>query len=567
MKVLKSADRHYRELNLRDPNKVMRLDRMGSFFPTRLSFMRIFLRKILKAGVNVSRPLWRIDKCGYGLATYAIKLDGYTYSLVAFSTLIDAKERTDRVIAEVWDASFVLFDGVPGEQDLERLKVNVPKQEKGRFLDSELILSRANKSLRLFDHVVESLAKGSQPNSDLVNSIGYLMRTTAVYGNGKFGIADREKISGRPFLSGSFQAEMLTVWLIRGFTHDLVEHIAKMRAPKSSILIAPNLKKHLGVGNATGLGMAPFLVNHPVLIHQWALAREIALARVKVVPEANKHEIHRALELIERVHKHLREWNVSDQFQMLRIMKLRKEFFEFKKMVTKDWLASPYPWKRIVNVPMAKSFEFQELIIALVLELNGKIVDGLADCMEENCNFNLNPNMTVEELIRLIEVHYAWVFEIDFNDPRESALFWYTSEEKLEPRLGQRQFEPGVEKELPLDIARQVQLLVKKIKSVPLNNILAEFLLSNPDFRFIIERIQRCHYFPYSEIRNNLICSDCLPINMLRWKLSFFGASKFDPKSDRWIRITLYQGAPTISDISSGIGEDDWWLPTLETAV
>ena len=41
---------------------------------------------------------------------------------------------------------------------------------------------------------------------------------------------------------------------------------------------------------------------------------------------------------------------------------------------------------------------------------------------------------------------------------RESAnaRFWYVSEEKLEPRLGERFREPGAEREQPLAIARDV---------------------------------------------------------------------------------------------------------------
>jgi hypothetical protein len=65
---------------------------------------------------------------------------------------------------------------------------------------------------------------------------------------------------------------------------------------------------------------------------------------------------------------------------------------------------------------------------------------------------------------------------------------------------------------------------------------------------------------PYSEIRDNLIADTCLPIDMLRCKLSFFGASKFDPKSDRWTRVTLCQGAPLADELSAA---DDWWLPTF----
>ena len=49
---------------------------------------------------------------------------------------------------------------------------------------------------------------------------------------------------------------------------------------------------------------------------------------------------------------------------------------------------------------------------------------------------------------------------------------------------------------------------------------------------------------------------------MLRFKLSFFGATKFDPKSDLWTRITLAQGAPLFDELYS---EPDWWLPALKS--
>jgi hypothetical protein len=67
--------------------------------------------------------------------------------------------------------------------------------------------------------------------------------------------------------------------------------------------------------------------------------------------------------------------------------------------------------------------------------------------------------------------------------------------------------------------------------------------------------------YPYGEIRDNLIGEDCLPIDMLRCKLAFFGASKFDPKSDRWTRITLCQGAPLFDELQDRA--DDWWLPVF----
>ena len=218
---------------LRPPEQVMRLERMGASFPTRLSFMRSVMRALSRETAAVERTCWRMDDEGFGHAIYEVALGGYRYSLVAFSTRLDPDKRTDRVIAEAWDTSYVLFDGVPDDGDIARLEANAPLQEAGRFEECDLILSRANKSVRLFEHVADCLAKGVQPDLEQIRSIGYLMRTTAVYGNGKFGIADRTAIASRPGLDGPFRAEMLLVWLIRGFTHDLVEHVARRRSPET----------------------------------------------------------------------------------------------------------------------------------------------------------------------------------------------------------------------------------------------------------------------------------------------------------------------------------------------
>ena len=125
--------------------------------------------------------------------------------------------------------------------------------------------------MRLFNAVRDALAVGEQPDLAQIQSTGYLMRTTAVYGNGKFGIADRHTYAHRPCMGAPFQAEMLTVWLIRAFTLDLVEHCAQALSPQAAKL-HPDTRRYLGVGNSTGLGMAPFLVNHPELLSNWVLA-------------------------------------------------------------------------------------------------------------------------------------------------------------------------------------------------------------------------------------------------------------------------------------------------------
>ncbi|MHC8508343.1 MAG: hypothetical protein ACYYKD_02935 [Rhodospirillales bacterium] len=213
-------------LTLRAPETVMRLSRMGASFPTRLSFMRALLRRAARENWRFEKLRFDVDENGYGESVFAVHTGARTYSLVVFTNYVPPEKRTDRVIAEIWDATFNLFDGVPADDDIARLRENTPKQEAGRFLSSELVLGRANKSLRMFDHVVQALAQGVQPDMRTVTSVGYLMRTSAVYGSGKFGCADYENIAGRAEFQGPFQAELLAVYLFRWFTFELAEHVA-----------------------------------------------------------------------------------------------------------------------------------------------------------------------------------------------------------------------------------------------------------------------------------------------------------------------------------------------------
>ncbi len=554
------------EDTLRAPEVVMTLERLGSGFPTRLSFMRSLMRALAAEGAEVTRPVWDIGHDGFGRAVYTVRFGGHDYSLVAFSTELADEERTDRVIATAWDSSYVLFDGQPTVADLDRLEAAAPRQEAARFEEADLILSRANKSVRLFDHVVDRLAAGDQPDEELVRSVGYLMRTTAVYGNGKFGIADRAGYRDRTAMDHPFRAEMLTVWLIRGFTIDLVEHIAAQRSPGTAAVLDPRFKRFLGIGNATGLGMAPFLISHPILINNWLMVRETALARVRAVEHASPEERARFLALGERAAVHLAQWSVEDAIQMDRIVSLRRDWAELRQMIDDGWLSEPWPWHRLLDGSDRWGLECQELIVAAVLEPHGELIDGLTGCMSSSAEPRIDPSATIADLRVAIERDWSWALGVDFEDPHESAQFWYVSEDNLEPRIGRRHEEPGADLERPLDVARRVAALNAELAAEggSPDETVAAFLLRRPEHRYAIKRVQTLAGHPFSEIRANLIGDDCRPIDLLRAKLAFFGASKFDPKSDMWTRVTLYQGAPVPEDIADGGDADDWWLPILE---
>ena len=266
-------------IELRKPEFVMRLDRLGSFHQSKLSFLRSFIREF-KDWEFETKEL-ELDENGFGHCVYVVTKDNKQYSLVCFSNELADSERSDRVIATKWDASFVLFDGIPSDQDINRLKANVPLQEQGRVTEKELCLSRANKSVRVFEHVVDRLAQGKQPDTDILYNVGYLYRTTAVYGSGKFGLADRIKIQDRGELKGPFRLEMMLVFLARQFTFDMVNHVAHQRSPQNAVKLNDDIARNLGIGNSTGLGMAPFIVNHPALLNQWIISKEKALLAIR----------------------------------------------------------------------------------------------------------------------------------------------------------------------------------------------------------------------------------------------------------------------------------------------
>ena len=546
----------------RPPSEIMSLEKMGSCFPTRLSFMRILMRRLIRNKSEIKTHLWKMDNKGFGHAVFTINLDKSYYSLIAFSNDLDDEMRTDRVIASAWDSSFALFDGIPENEDIIRLKKQLPLQEAGRFSKKELVVSRANKSVRLFKTVTEMLSKGMQPPSSLINEVGYFMRTTAVYGNGKFGIRDRDEVKVDPSLSPPFQVEMLTVYLIRHFSIKLVNHVAKKLDHKNFVFLNKNIQRHIGIGNSTGLGMAPFLVKHPILLNNWLMVKETALNKMLSKEKISEFQKNRIITLVERSLYHLNEWRTEDQRQQKRIQILIKEWEKIKLEITENLLTKLYPLNYLFNFTKKNSPECHELMVSLILEIGGKEIDDLECCLESTKDVSLIPEMKVSELIDILEKNYSWALKINFNLKEANSKFWYVSEEKLEPRLGNRYSENGSELEQPLDIAKKAQRLNKDLNKTSKTMCIAEFLMKYPNHRFIVKRVQTNMWAPYSEIQTNLIGDQCLPIDMLRFKLSFFGASKFDPKSDKWTRVNLFQGAPLSDEIVSG-ENDDWWLPSL----
>lgn len=554
-------------VELRPPDTVMKLARLGSFHQSRLSFMRVLLRRLARERWTFERVRFDIAEPGVGVAVYEARGPERTYSLVAFAHDLPADQRSDRVIAQAWDSTYALVDGVADDATIERLATNVPLQEAGRVSAGELTLSRANRSVRLFEHVVDRLAAGEQPDPAKLDEVGYLMRTTAVYGSGKFGLADRERIAGRPELEGPFQAEMLTVFLIRAFTLDLVEHLATLRSPATAVPMDPALRRSLGVGNATGLGMAPFVINHPSLFSNWIVAKETALARVRALPTAGLEAQARFLELLERAQINAASWRSVHELQVEKVAALVADLDALAD-IAPAIIAGPEPWDRLVRwADDALGLEGQEQLVSLVLEPYSDLVDDLATEMgsDEGAFFAIEGSMTTGELTALVADVYGWAIGIDWDTHHETARAWYVSEDKLEPRMGERHEELIEPYESPLAPGRDAAKLHADLLAWDGEATVAAFLLVHPEHRFVTRRAQQSVAFPYAEIRDNTISADVLPIDMLRCKLSYFGATRFDPRSDRWVRIIMFRHAPFPDELDDLPVDtvDDWGYPPL----
>ena len=268
------------------------------------------------------------------------------------------------------------------------------------------------------------------------------------------------------------------------------------------------------------------------------------------------------INLLAQASLHVSEWKVGDEKQSFKIKKTKEEL----KLLS-NWCAleknisGSFLWDRILNFAEKKfSLEGQELVVSLLIEIHGEIVDELAKTMECSTDLKLDPSMNLKYLKKVIKNIFDWALKINFEDPEKQRRFWYYSKDKLEPRFGDRFIDPGAENEMPLAIGRDVYMLYKKISHLPGNYIVGKFLQANSEYRDIIHRVQTVLKFPYAEIRANLVDSGMRPIDLLRFKLAFFGASKFDPESELWTRINLFQGAP-LPDQFLNNDLDEWPFP------
>ena len=513
---------------------------------------------------------FNLNNKGFGHAVYSLETKKGTYRAIFFTKDILPEQRNDRVIAEEWDMCCCLWKGGISKEQIENLSQNLPQQESGRYNSNVFSVSRANKSMRLFEYIANCLAEGNQPDQAEMKNTGYLVRTTGVYGNGKFGMADYQYLIDTDF-SEQFSAQLFLVYMVRLFTIDLIEHIAYNRNPNKATKLNSQAKQFLGTGNSTGLGMAPYLVKHPHIVNSWISQREQALHEIIETVELTAQSKDSCAALIKKGIAYFEDVEVPDPIQSEKNKTLASELKEFASVMHSIEIDGTN-WKSAWQIIEKSNFspDTEELVLNILLEIYPHISEHYDSFNHVSNKESSWLGMNIRNLLKELEQGYCWAIDIDFTKPENQHYFWYRSEEKAEPRLGIRDNEQGDELEMKIDIARQMRHLYLTlqtfVKDTPDMSV-SELALRVPEVTGAIQRLLGYSQFRFGEIRKNILSQDLYPIDILRLKLSFFGAVKFDPKSDKWLRVTLFQGAPLPDDNGIITSPDNWFLYRYTDAI
>lgn len=558
---------------LRTADELLVQKRIGAFWPTRLSFSHIMSRKASEGRWQIRRVLQNLDDEGVGRVAYEIEAGDELITFYVFSRHVPPDEQEDRIIATQWDALAFLRTGRASEEELDRTERDLPIVIRGRASLETLMWTRANRSTRLFEHIVQRLARGDQPDPATLANVGYLMRTTGFAANGRNGTRTFHYLreTGHP-LSSVYQVQMLAALMWREYSFDLVEHLARVVNPRAAEM-DPRLKRLVGIGNSSGVGLTPFVTRHPKLINAWILEREKALADAKSVRVApGDHAVQRLQTMVADGARYFGEQGdypyglfTPPPVIASELRRTAGLLEEFSTAGTMEGDPVEYPWYRLAEWSGEQlEPESDEAINTLLLDLYPAMTDRYEEHLVVEETFDIVPEMRVGDVAGQLRQNFAWVEDISMSDAAARHFYWYISEENLEPRRGPRP-EDLDDFEIPLDVVGRLQLLDEALQSYDHGAPIARFLLEHPDLRFMVGWVVSLSDAPYALPRMNLLSEDFVPLHAMRFLLSMYGMLKFSPRSDSWVRGTLLQGCPTATEYADGATTQSMFplIPTI----
>lgn len=536
--------------------------RAGASYPNALSFARNLLRKMCREKWRIETARLDLDADGRGEALYHVHAGAQTLHFFVISNYFPPNQKVDRAFGVNWDVSAAICQGEWTIEREARLRDEIPKQYDGRYDNDVLCFCRGNRSERIFDHVVERLAEGRQPDTALLATVGYLLRSTAFGGNGLFGIKPFAALGAGHPLGRTYDVQMLAAYLLRAFVFDLADAMAAHRG-SSAATLGRSLKRYLGIGNSAGLGLIPFITNHPQIVNQWCESHEEAFAAALGRPAGGRSAA-RFVALLERACAYFgserRDGNgVFADYDTIR-RDLVAALAEARPLLTRA-MSTRLSWHEVLAriTPTATHAEVTEILLGLVLELHDDLIAEYEARLDVEEHIEIDPAMSATRLAAIIRRDYGWLLE-RLAGERCDRFWYYPRESPYEPRRGVRGKARGYEVETSMDIPLKIAALTKALEGARAGLSVGELLVERPDLAVIAARIQSLQDRPYAELRMNSLSGEFSPFAACRFVLAFYGMEKYDPRLPRSTKGALMQGAPLIDELDRD-SHGDWPFP------
>ena len=550
---------------MRPPDLCMTPVALSAMKSTRTSFARVLARHMIRDRWRIVGRQFACDAEGDGRAIYDITIGTHRLTYIARMFRWDGVEKVGRRSDGAYrDMCGAVFIGTPDDQRIAEEFAVLDSR------DADTMRSRgdvtgwtpANRSARFFDHVVDRLAAGQQPDPAVIGSgAGYLLRNGGYLGSGRYGTLSVEGYPAGHPLSHPFFADLFGLLLVRQVSIDMVEAIAAARSPNAARL-TPEIARYIGVGNSSGQGMCVALQRWPHWVATWMVVRELSLAYAKAQPA--KAQAPRMLTLLDRAIDYYRSVQVPNEELIVPhhviVANLRS---------IRDWVAGlprggpALPWGTLAaRATAAFDAETAEQFNALLIECYPEFADAAADYLPIGAARvrDVQPDMPVAKLRKLLHDRYAWALRMDLSHSELRRHFWYHSADNGEQRRGDRGVDPHEEFESFIDHVGMLHRLAALLTAYDDGAPVAEIVADQPDIAYAISRVQYLAELPYAEIRGNLVAGDFLPSHLIRFFLACLGMECGNPLSIRYVRGVFFQGMRLPQEIAAGT-QDDWALP------
>jgi hypothetical protein len=558
---------------MRSPDEVMRPRIVHGMTAGKLSFAQTLVRRMAEHQWRIELRECDVAEDGTGFLVYDIRAEELhlSFGVFVYPPLPLGHLRLFRDTQVEFLG--VLLDGPADKERFLRERAEFDARLwRGRTDPKVYGWTIASRGTRTFEEVVDALASGKQPSISLLDANGgYILRNGGYYGNGRMGTRAWQSYArrGGP-LSMPYHIDLFCVYLWRLVSLDLVDATARARNPEA-VALDPRIRRHVGIGNSSGLGTVAALVRWPARLSAFVLTRELGFAYATAQPP-DASRIRRLAVLLD---------NAATAYR--NAPEAAPELIEPREQVAAALLRARDELDGLVGVgadgdgagswaPLLAaaggfgSVEAVEVLRTLLLELyseTGEFSRVTAAGMTRPQT--VDPTMTVGALRAVLEEHFGWALALDLHGPGKREFFWYRSEENGENRRGERSVDVGIERETFIDVAGMVRRLHDFLASVPDEVSVGRFLLEEPEHALSVARVQLAVEAPYSELRASVCDADFLASNGIRCFLSVLGIELPTPHSGRWVRGLFFRGAPLPTDLAAG-REGEWGIGAAAAA-